>query len=180
MRTLVVVKAEKRTECGRATSRAAIGKTVRPVSQERLDETFRFAVGLWAIRPREAMPDCRVPTDGRKDPGSVRAPVIGQQAPDADAPLAIPGQRATQKGGTRVARISGEHFRVGQSRRIIDGHVQKLPPDAADPRAPIAVNPMTDPGDTSEPFQIHMEEIAGIWPLVAADHRGRLEQRDPI
>src|SRR5258705_881406 len=103
VRTPVIVETEIRTECRGASGRGAIGHTVRPLSQERLDEAFRFAVGLRPVWAREAVADGPAATDGRQDACAIDHAVVGEQPADPNPatmkPRAGPLEKRRRRGG---------------------------------------------------------------------------------
>lgn len=74
----------------------------------------------------------------------------------------------------------GEHFGVGQAGRIIGRHVEILPADVAGAPPPIAVHAMLNPHDATEAFEIDVQEVADVWPLVPLHGRRRLEKGESI
>lgn len=58
---------------------AAVGRRVRPFGEQRADEAFGFAVGLWPARLGEALTEPQGHRSGREDGGAVRAAVFGQE-----------------------------------------------------------------------------------------------------
>ena len=73
--------------------------------------------------------------------------------------------------GTSVSRL-------GEPRRVIDGHMEKFVADPSAPPPPIAVDAMPD--DAAEAFEIDVEEIADPRPLIALHRPTRFDQGHPI
>ena len=122
--TLVVVEAEIRCEGGGASGRAPIRHAVRPLPQECLDEALGFAVGLRPIGLRESVADRPALAHGGHRAGPIGHGIVGEQPTDADAAPPKPAERPLQKGRARRRVGRGEHFGVGQTRRIIDRDMQ--------------------------------------------------------
>ena len=149
MWTPVVVEAEIRAERGRPPRRAAIGRAVRPLAQQRLDEALGFAVGLGTVGPGEAVAHATARQTAANAPGAIGHRVVGQQPADADAPPPKPGQRALEKRGTGGRIVGREHLGIGQPRRVIDRDVQILPAHAPRAAPTIAVDSMPHPDDAA-------------------------------
>src|SRR5215212_9812938 len=79
VRTSVIVEAHEGSERRGPASGCPIGKAVRPVAQQRLNQALRFPVGLRPIGTGEAMPDSPRPRDGGKDERAIGHRVIRQQ-----------------------------------------------------------------------------------------------------
>ena len=65
----------------------------------------------------------RLPKDAR----SIPAAVVGEDALTRDAPGAIPGDGALEKGAAAQAPLIRQDLHVGQARVIVDGDVHVLP-----------------------------------------------------
>ena len=58
--------------------------------------------------------------------------------------------------------------------------MEKFLADVPAPPAPIAVNAMADADDAAEAFEIEVQQIADVRPLVPLHRAARLDQRHPI
>ena len=75
-----------------------------------------------------------------------------------------------RRAGRRLVRR--EHFSIREPRRVIDRDMQILPAHLPRAAATIAMDAMANPGDATEPFQIEMQQVADVRPLVALDRAG--------
>ncbi|HZT78466.1 MAG TPA: hypothetical protein VFA27_17590, partial [Vicinamibacterales bacterium] len=64
-----------------------------------MDEAFRFAICLRAVRPREAPAHHPAPTNGGEDTGAVHKRVVGEQPANPNAATMKPHERALEEGG---------------------------------------------------------------------------------
>ena len=177
MWTLVVVEPEIGRERGGPTRRAAIRAAVGPLAEQRLDEALGFAVGLRAIWPREALAHRPPVTDRREDARAIGHGVIREEPPHADPAAAKPRERPLQKCGAVRRIIGGEHFRIGEARRVVDGDMQIFPAGLARPPAAVAMDAMADAHDAAQALQIEVQQVADVGPLIALHGDRRLEQR---
>ena len=180
MWTPVVVEAQIGAEGRCPSRRTAIGHAIGPLAQQRLNEALGFPVGLRPIRSREAVPHRPALTHRRDDTGAIRHRVVGEQPAQADAPPTKPGERALEKRRTGWGISRGEHLGIGQSRRIIDSDVEILPAHLARAPAAIPMNAMPNADHAAEPFQIDVQQVADVRPLIALHGGRRLEQSQAI
>src|SRR5215211_4657313 len=110
---------------------AGVGEAVCPFAQQRFDQRFGFAVGLWSVGPREAAADAVTGADAPPRPRGIRLGVVGEHALDGDPVVAVEADRAFEEGGAGGAVVGRERLGVGQPRVVVDGHVQILPAGAA-------------------------------------------------
>ena len=88
---------------------------------------------------------------------------------DADAATLEPGDRAFEEAGGGRGSFIGEYLDVGESGGVIDSDVDELPADAADFLGLVTMDAMTDATDTAKLFDIHVDELARLVPLVSAN-----------
>ena len=179
MRPLGVVMTQPRPERLAASPRAGVGHRVRPLPQQRLDEAFGFAVGLWSVRARARQSNPGAGGTPLKAMTAIRAAVVGEHALHDDPPSSKPLERPTQKAAGGGARLIGKHFDIGGATVIIDGHVDVLPAGAY-AAAPHGMDAMPDPKNAPERLDIEMHELTGPCPLIARDGCRRLEGGESI
>ena len=178
--TAVVIKAEIRPERRRAPSRAAIRHAIRPFAQQGLDQAFGLAIGLRTVRSRKSLAHQPALRNGGDGGRPIRPRVVGEQPTDANPPSTKPGERALKKRGAGGGVAGRKDLGIREPARIIDGDVEVLPANAARAPAPVAMNAMAHAGHATQTFEIDVEQIADLGPLIALDRSRGLEERDAI
>ena len=180
MWTLVVVEAQIGREGGGPSRRAEIRMAIGPFAQQRLNEALGFAVGPRRVGPREACRTAQLRQARAKRRDRYPLPLSVSRRRMRMPASAKPHHRAPEKGRAGAAPLRATDFDIGHARRVVDRDVDVLLADAAAPRAPIAMDAMADPANAAERFDVEVQQIAGVRPLVALNHRRRLERRQPI
>ena len=153
---------------------------IGPLPEQGLDEALGFPVGLWSVRAREAMAQRPRPTGPRKEARPIGAAVVSEQAPNPNPPSGKPDDGPPEKCRTEPRPLRAPDFHIGQPRRVVDRHVDVLPADPTRPAPTIAMDAMPDPPNPADAFDVEMEQIAGVRPLIALNHGRRLELRHAI
>src|ERR1035437_5117236 len=135
---------------------------VRPLPEQRLNESLGLTVGLRPIGTSEAMADRPRAAGPRKQARSVRAAVVREQSADPDAAAPKPDHRTSEKGRTESGALRATDFDIGQPRRVVDRDVDVLPADAASSRASIAMYAMPDDANAADPFDVEGGQISGV------------------
>ncbi len=99
---------------------------------------------------------------------------------DDDAPAGKPMDGATKKRGRGRTALIGQHFDIGDTAVIIDGHVHIFPAGSFDDRAAIAVNPVADAKNARERFDIEVHQGACRRVLVSMHGRRGGHTGEPI
>ena len=148
-------------------------RPVRPLAEQGLDESLGLAVGLRPIgrvtaaghstggtRPRASAPD--------------RPTVVGEEAPDRTPRRRNQARVAagTPPGRRIVGRQALRHTSAESHHRWPRADTPSRRPG---PPPPIAVDAMAHAHHAAEPFEIDVEQVADVRPLVALHRRGRLE-----
>jgi hypothetical protein len=60
--------------------------------------------------------------------GAVGAGIVGEDALDDDALLAVPGERAGEEGGARLTVLARRDLGVGEARMVVDATWRKCQP----------------------------------------------------
>ena len=168
-------------EEGSAVSAGVIGAGVGPLAGDGLDEAFRLAIGLWAIRSSEAVGDAELVAGGGKDFGAISGTAIGEEALDADAMSGVEGDGLAE--GVEGARelFVWEETGEGEATVIIDGDMEGF-----DARTGIAVGAIAGGADArareaAQLLDVEVEKFAWEVAFVALDGRlGRLQSREPV
>ena len=120
--------------------------------------------------------------------GGVAGAVVGHHSADADAPVGEPGDAALEEGDCAGGGEVVEHLGVRDPGVVVDHHVQELVTretglpsvDAAAVLAlPVSEHAMagTTDGDTSQPLDVDVDELAGVPSLVPVRRLGRRKPR---
>jgi len=152
---------------------------VGPCAQCRLDEALGFAVGLRPVRSGEAVFEAESAAGVVEGLGAECRAVVGEHASDAYAQRAEVGHGVAQElYGTGLALI-GVQVGEADARMVVDCHKQELPAGAVDRVAPIAGDSVARSFDAAELLGVDVNEIAGMFMLVAHDRFGGLEIPQP-
>jgi hypothetical protein len=169
MRSPEIVVVEVSREAVGSLGRGCVGSFVGPFAQQGLDESFGFSVGLRAVGASPQMAQLEL-LAGRFEPvGAVAGAVIGHDGLDTDAATLEPGDGAFEEAGGGRGSFIGEYLGVGESGSVIDSDMDELPADATDLLRVVSVDAMTDASYTAQLFDIHVDELAGMLPLVSAN-----------
>src|SRR5262245_57771486 len=105
MRALEVVMLQPGAERARAAPRAWIGHGVRPAPDLRLDEAFRFAIGLRPVRTRARQADVTPRRHRLKPATDIAAAVVGDDARDDHTASGKPADRPAKKSRDGRSRL---------------------------------------------------------------------------
>ena len=103
MRSAGVVVGKESGQPSRPLSTVGIAPDIGPFTQASLYETFGLAVGLRPVRAREGVLDAQRLAGLIKQPGEMRAAVIGQHALDTHAQRGIVGHSRLEEGNCCAA-----------------------------------------------------------------------------
>src|SRR6516165_3579278 len=94
-----------------------------------------------------------------------------------DAVSAIEAQLVEEKAQAGASFFIGQDFRVGDARMVVDGQMQIFPADPAGVAlaGPVAGDPVTDPVELAQLFDVDMDDLARMLALIAADGLSRLQ-----
>src|SRR5258705_10632273 len=181
-RMWVSLQAEEgiRDQRGRPTRGAQIGAPIGPFAEQRLNKALGFAVGprrVGACKPMAELPGA---ADAGKAPRFVSGAIVREQAAHGHTPAAKPAEGVLQKRGAGAAALRAADFDKGHARRIINGDMDVLIADAAMSHRHVPVDAMANATDSTERFDVQVQEIAGVRPLVALNHRRGLPPAEPV
>lgn len=179
MRPHGVVEGEIARERGGAPARVVVGMGVGPLPEQGTDEAFRLPVRLRTIRLGEALADAKFPRALREDQGAIAAPVVRQDALHGDALLGVPGDRAFEEPGGRLAALIAEDLPIAEARVIVDGDVGVLITHAPRAAAAIAMDAMPELADAPQLLDIQVDQLPGIVAIVAHDGARWLQPVEP-
>jgi hypothetical protein len=148
-----------------------------PFAQGSLDEAFCFAVGAWGIRSGEAVRDAEFSASGVEQVGAIGVSVVGKQMADGDAVLCIECDRSTQEGAGGLGSLIGKDHGEGQTRVIVNGHVQRFPASELRPSTKPSVASHFHLLKTGHALDIEVQQVAGRRVFVT--HRGRSGMQVP-
>jgi hypothetical protein len=179
MRAARVVVAEPRTTCRRA-SGPRVRHGVRPLAQQRLNEPFSFAVGLWAVGPRPAVSDPEARRRRGKDARDVAVAVVGEHAADPDAAGGKPARDAPDKSDGRRRALIRQDLRIGHATVVINRDVDVFPAGALHAQMAVAMNAMAGPDNAGQGLDIEMDQRAWLGGLIAMHGRRGCQARQAI
>jgi hypothetical protein len=168
-------------EEGSALSAGVIGASIGPLASDGLDEAFRLAIGLRAIRSCEAVSDAEFVAGGGKDFGAISGAAIGEEALDADAVSGVEGDSLAEGVEGAGELFVWEQTGKGEATVIIDGDVERL--DAGTGIAVGAITGGTDARacEAAQFLDVEVEEFARKVTFVALDGRlWRFERGEAI
>ena len=152
---------------------------VCPLFQCRLDKSFRLAIGLWPVWPGSFVPDTKLPACFTKFTGCVAGTVIRQDPLDPYAACRIPGNGGPEKLYGRFRRFIREDCRVGHPRGVINANVQIFPAGTAAINLPGSRLSMSHTVDPAQTFNIQMQHLSGVFPLVTPYRRFYFQRGKP-
>jgi hypothetical protein len=169
MRSPEIVVVQVSREAVGSLGRGRVGSFVGPFAQQGLYEAFGFSVGLGAIGTSPQVAQLELLADGFEPVGDIAGAVVGHDGLDTDAATLEPGDRAFEKAGGGRGSFIGEDLGVGEAGSVVDSDMDELPADASSILTTIAGDAMTDAADAPELLDVHVDELAGMLPLVSAN-----------
>ena len=107
--------------------------------------------------------------------GEITGTVIGQDLFDPDAPLLEPEDGSAEKSHSRVFALVREDFDIGQSRGIVDTHMDKLPSHSPSSTPFISRDAMPHASNLAQFFDVQVQQLPRVVALVATNGLGRLQ-----
>src|SRR5215831_3160497 len=179
MWSVSVVPAEVAGEGAGAVCAGVVGEAVGPFALQRIDQCFRFAVGLWSPRAGVAASDAEFGAGLTPEAGAVSVAVVGEHAFNGYPVLTEPAGSAAEELGAGCGRLGREQLGVGESAVVVDRDVEVLPAGAAAQVAGRGTeNPFADGPEAAQLLDVDVHELARAAALVAA-HRAPLRTRKP-
>jgi hypothetical protein len=109
-----VVPAEVAGERFGAVVACGVGEAVGPFAQQCLDGCFGFAVGLWPAGSGVAAADLEFLAGGCPGVGAVAVAVVGEDALDLDAVVAVEADGAVEEGDAVGGTFAWPELGVGE------------------------------------------------------------------
>ena len=156
MCSVVVIEVQVRRQKAKTSLRGRIREAVSPLTKERLDHSFGFAVGARSVGTSADVFDAERTARGGEEGRSISVAIVGEQSSNDDAALGEPSHGSTKECDCGPLSLVAEHFDVGQSRLIIDAHVRELPARSWS-MSTIAGDPMPDSIDASKLFDVDVK-----------------------
>jgi hypothetical protein len=172
MRAMAVVLVKPAGQVLSALIGVIVGPGVSPFPQRGLDEPLGFAIGARSIRPGATMANAVLSAEATKGVRLIAGAVVGEHGADADAELSIPGECGLEESGGRGSLFVGQDVGEGDAGVIVDGDMHVLPADAFAVAFVIAVDAVARGMETSELFDVEMEQVSGRGVFVT-DPRGK-------
>ena len=141
-----------------------IGLSVGPFPERGLDEALGLAVGFGRVGLGADVLDAQVPASVAEGEGLVATAVVGHDAGDGDAEAFVVSHGRLEEGNGAIGLLVGLDLGEGDAGMIVDADVDELPADAAAVAlaGPIAGDAVTDLVETTELFDIDVDDLAGV------------------
>ena len=107
--------------------------------------------------------------------GEITGAVIGQDLFHPDAPLLEPEDGSAEKSHGRVFTLVREDFDIGQSRSIVDAHMDKLPSHSPSSAPFISGDAMPHASNLAQFFDVQVQQLSRMVALVATSGLCRLQ-----
>jgi len=177
MGSLLIVEVKPTRQLPRARVAAAVEAEVGPFAQERLDEALGLAVCAGRVRARSMVAQGQTPAGRAEAVRAISRAVVGEQRLDGDAVAGEPLAGAACERCTGAPALVGQDLHVGQSRKVIDSHVDELPAGALALPCATPRDAMSRASEASQLLDVEVEQIAGLPPLVTVGGLRRLQRR---
>src|SRR5207302_10899939 len=114
--------------------------------------------------------------------GSEAGTVVGHDALNLNAMGPEEAQRVEEKAQAGATLFVGQDFRVSHAGVVVDRQMQIFPADPAAVALTLAIagDAVADLLETTELFDIDVDDLAGVLALVAAYRLGRLQGRELV
>jgi len=181
--SLVIVEVEPWCERSGSVFAGSVDDGVGPFALQGLDEPFGFAVRARPVRPREDVLDPEANDCAGVELGSVARSVVGHDPLHSHRSSCEPGDRPFQERDARPSCLVGEDLDVGDAAGVIDRDVTALPPRAqlfARADTASSGHPMARTTEPTQPFDVDMDELAGMTPAIPVRGLQRLQPRQPM
>ena len=155
---------------------------VGPFAQRGLDEALRFAIGFWRVRFGAQVLDFEQAQCLGVATGSEAGTIVGHDALNLDAMGPEEAQRVEEKAQAGAALFVRQDFRVSHAGVIVYRQMQIFPANTAAVALTFAIagDAVTDLLETTELFDIDVDDLARVLALVAAHRFGRLQGRELV
>src|ERR1700686_661146 len=181
VRSVPIVAVQPARQLDPALSRVAIGLSIGPFAQAGLDESLGLSIGLWRVGLGPDVTEPEPLAGFAEGEGFIAGAVIGHDALDFDAEAFVVGERGLEKGDGAALLLVGHDLGESDAGVIVDGDMDELPADTSAVALAFAVagDAMADFVETAELFDVDVDHLARLGPLVAADGGGRFQGVDP-
>src|SRR3954471_21966692 len=173
-----VVSVQPDRQRGGAVVRGWVGLSVGPFAQGGLDKALGLAVCLGRIRLGPDVLEAEIAAGGPKRLGAIARAIVGHHTGNRDAEVRVVGDRGLEEGDRALLLLVRADLREGDPGGVVDADVDELPPDAPALAltGSIAGDAMADAVEAAELFDIDVDQVAGMFALVAANRRGGFER----
>src|SRR5882757_1871613 len=159
-----------------------IGLSVGPLSECGLDEALGLAVGFGRVGLGTDVFDAEIPTRIAEGEGFIATAIVGHDAGDGDAEAFVISYRRLEEGDGAIRFLVGFDFGESDPGVVVDTDVHELPADAAaiTLSGPVASDAMADLLETTELFDVDVDDLAGCGALIAAYRLSRFQVAYPV
>src|SRR3954469_10041489 len=161
-----------------AVVRGWVSLSVGPFAQGGLDEALGLAVRLGRIRLGPDVLETEIAAGAAEGPGAKAGAIVGHHTGNRDAKARVVGDRGLEEGDRALLFLVRKDLREGHPGGVVDADVDELPPNAPALAltGSIAGDAMADPVEAAELLDIDVDQVAGMFALVAANRRGGFER----
>src|SRR5580700_9590056 len=182
VRPVPIVAVQPERQLDPALSGVTIGLCVGPFAQAGLDEALGLSIGLWRVWLGPDVTEPEPLAGSAEGEGFIAGAVIGHDALDFDAEAFVVGQCGLEEGDGAALLLIGHYLGESDAGMIVDGDMDELPADTSAVALAFAVagDAVADFVETAELFDVDVDHLAGLGPLVAADRVGRFQGADSV
>lgn len=174
MLSSIVVAVEPAGELTRPLRRAAVEAPVGPLTEHRLNEALRLAIGAGPIGAGAQVADAQLATGDGMDHRAVGGAVVGHYSLDLHAALCEPSHRPSQKRSGGLATFVRQDLDIGEPGGVVDTDMAALPAVAA-AGIPVPGRPFSRCLEAAEFLDVDVDQLARAPALIAVRWLGRLE-----
>ena len=175
MRTMPVVVVEEGRQMCRSLAGMRVSISIGPFAQGSLDEAFGLAVGARSIGPGEALFETEAFDLGGVGRAAIAGAVVGIEALWLDAEFLEKSERSVEEGDGAASGLIGQELSEGDAGMIVDGDMEILPAGPRGVIVAITSDAVTGALDASELFDVEVDEITRLLPLVTAQRPRRFQ-----
>jgi hypothetical protein len=131
-----------------------------------LDEAFGFTVGAWGVGAGKEMAQAVALTSGAEEMGTIAGAVVAHEPLRLDAQRGEVSQGPLKEEHGTLLSLIGHDLREGDPRSVVDADMDELPARSPDLIAPIVSDAVTGAHDSSQLFDIEVEQLTRELALV--------------
>jgi len=176
MGSVLIVVANPSWQVGCALDVVAVGASVGPFAQQRLDEALGLSIGARGVRASAVVPNPAAHAGVSESMRAVARAVVGKQRLDLDALRGEPSAGVAHEACAAAAGLVWQDLSVGEAGEVINRDVHELPSGLLSAAGcSHAGDAMPRLAEAAELLDIQVQQLASVAPLVAAGRDRWLE-----